>query len=243
MNYIVELKAESGECADVLPPTGSYSARSSVYEYGGAPYGVLGGGHLIFSNRGDNSVNILDADKRSVKQLLQSPTLRYGDFDAFPGSDDSGPRWVLAVEEDHAIKIPEKVKNYVVAIDTQSGEVNRLASGADLYMFPRFSLDGTKICWVEWDFPDMPWTGVRLFWADWDGKTGTITGIEHIAGDSSASVTEPQWGSDGYLYFCHERTDWRQLYRRKPGQDEASLIKVTGLEDVEFGRARMGLGW
>ncbi|KXJ90167.1 peptidase S9 prolyl oligopeptidase active site-containing protein [Microdochium bolleyi] len=242
VNYIVELKsgASSSELKDVLPA--GYNARSRVYEYGGGPYAILGGGgRLIFSNKADDSVSILDADSGSVIELVKTPKLRYGDFDAHPDEDGKQP-WVLAVEEDHAVsEVPEKVGNHVVAINTQTGEVKRLVSGSDLYMSPRFSHDGSKICWVEWDFPDMPWSGVRLFWADWSGSAGSVSNIEHIAGDAAASATEPRWGPDGYLYYCHELTNWRQIYRRQPCQAEATLIKINGLEDVEFGKATMAL--
>ncbi|KAH7029055.1 putative dipeptidyl peptidase IV [Microdochium trichocladiopsis] len=250
VNYIVEIKTAgpsssdaSPELKDVLPA--GYNARSRVYEYGGGPYAILGGGsggRLVFSNKADDSVNVLDADSGSVTKLVHTPKLRYGDFDAHPRGGDDGQPWVLAVEEDHAVSdVPEKVQNYVVAINTQTGEVKRLASGADLYMYPRFSLDGSKVCWVEWDFPDMPWSGVRLFWADWSGETGSLSNVEHVAGDAEASATEPRWGPDGYLYYCHETTDWRQIYRRRPGQAEATLIDIKGLEDVEFGRPTMAL--
>jgi len=248
VNYIVELKTtttgsnsndndnSATGVQDVLPA--GYNARSRVYEYGGGPYAVLDGGGIIFSNKADDSVNILDADSGSVTRLVHTPKLRYGDFDAHP---DAAQPWVLAVEEDHAVsEVPEQVKNYVVAIHTQTGEVKRLASGADLYMYPRFSLDGKKVCWAEWDFPDMPWSGVRLFWAEW--SAGNISSIEHVAGDANASATEPRWGSDGYLYYCHETTNWRQIYRKRSEDDKGpQLIDVKGLEGVEFGKATMAL--
>lgn len=252
MNYIVELKtATTGsnssnandssaiEVHDVLPA--GYNARSRVYEYGGGPYAVLDGGRLIFSNKADDSVNILDADSGSVAKLVHTPKLRYGDFDAHP--DPASQPWVLAVEEDHAVsEVPEQVGNHVVAIHTQTGEVRRLASGADLYMYPRFSVDGKRVCWVEWDFPDMPWSGVRLFWAEWSAAGGSISGAEHVAGDAAASATEPRWGPDGYLYYCHETTDWRQICRKMPGDGKAAqLVDVKGLEGVEFGKATMAL--
>lgn len=220
-----------------------YSARSRVYEYGGGPYAVLGGGgRLIFSNKADDSVNVLDADSGSATRLVCTPKLRYGDFEAHPDEDGNQQPWVLAIEEDHAVsEVPEKVQNYVVAINTQTGEVKRLVGGSDLYMSPRFSHDGNKICWVEWDFPDMPWSGVRLFWADWSGSAGSISNIEHVAGDAAASATEPRWGPDGSLYYCHEQTNWRQIYRRQPGRAGATLIDIKGLEEVEFGKATMAL--
>jgi hypothetical protein len=220
----------------VLPA--GYSARTRVYEYGGGPFAVLSGGRIIFSNFKDNSVNILSVDNGDVKRLIHKKTLRYAGYDAHPGDQS----WVIAIEEDHEIDKPEKVKNYVVVINTETSEVKRIATGADFYMFPSFSHDGKKVCWVEWNFPDMPWSGVSLYWADFK-EDGTLDNIELAAGENRMSVTEPKWGPDGYLYYCQEQTNFRQLYRRQPGDDKGTLLKLPGLENVEFGLAMMVCGW
>jgi hypothetical protein len=230
----VEIK--DGECRDVLPA--GFSARSRVYEYGGSPYAILPGSRIIFSNFKDNSVNILDVDAGQSKSLISSDTLRYADFEVHPGDEP----WVLAVEEDHAIEIPEKVRNYLVAINTATGEVKRIAEGADFYLFPGFSHDGKKVCWVEWNFPGMPWAGVRLYWAEWAGGSLKPNTTELVAGSDSVTVTEPRWGPDGYLYYCLEQTNYYQLYRRKPTSAEAQWIKLDGLENAEFGHASMTCG-
>lgn len=234
INHIMEIR--DGDCRDVLPD--GFSARTRVYEYGGNPYAILPGTRILFSNFKDNSLHILDVDAAQCKSLIQSETLRYADFDVHPGGDP----WVLAVEEDHAIDIPVKVRNYLVAINTETGEVRRIVEGADFYMFPGFSHDGTKVCWVEWNFPGMPWAGVRLYWADWSAGALKANTTELVAGTDSATVTEPRWGPDGYLYFCLEQTNYYQLYRRKSGNDESEWIKLPSLEATEFGRSSYSCG-
>ncbi|KAH8664221.1 Alpha/Beta hydrolase protein [Xylariales sp. PMI_506] len=229
--HIVQLK--DGEFRDVLPE--GYSARSRVYEYGGGAFGILPGSRIIFSNLKDCSVNILDVDTGDVKCLIQSKTLRYGDYSPHPGDEP----WVLAVEEDHEDNTAEKVKNCVVAINTETAEVKRIVEGADFYMFPSFSFDGTKVAWEEWNFPGLPWSGVRLYWADWTPDGITPGSIEHIAGTDSVTITEPRWGPDGYLYFCQEVTNYYQLYRQKPGEKEPTLLALPGLDAVEFGKCVM----
>lgn len=224
------------DCIDVLPE--GFSTRSRVYEYGGGPYAILPGVRVIFSNFKDKSVYILDVDEGTVRPLLQSDTLRYGDFHAHPGDEP----WVLAIQEDHEIDIPDQVKNYVVAINTETGDVKRIAEGADFYMFPSFSPDGKKVAWEQWNFPGMPWAGVSLYWADWSGAGIKPETIEHIAGSESSTVTEPRWGLDGYLYFAEERTNFYQLFRRKPDHDEVTPIRLAGLEEVEFGSAKFACG-
>jgi dipeptidyl aminopeptidase/acylaminoacyl peptidase len=230
------VEIRNGECVDVLPQ--GFSVRSRVYEYGGGPYAILANSKIIFSNFKDKSVYILDVDSGSVRRLLECDTLRYGDFEAHPGNES----WVLAVQEDHAIDEPEQVKNYVVAINTETAEVTRVVEGADFYMFPSFSPDGRKIAWEQWDFPGMPWAGVTLHWADWaDGHVLPNT-IEQIAGTESSTVTEPRWSPDGNLYFAEERTNYYQLFRQKPGDGQSTAMSLPGLENVEFGSAKMTCG-
>ncbi|KAI1856135.1 hypothetical protein JX265_011850 [Neoarthrinium moseri] len=230
------MEVRDGECIDVLPA--GFSAQSRVYEYGGSPYATLPEGQILFTNFADNSLNILRLESGSSEPLAQSATLRYADFDVHPGDEP----WVLAVQEDHEFDIPDKVRNYVVAINFKTGDIKRLVEGADFYMFPGFSSDGKKICWAEWDFPGMPWAGVRLFWADWsDGGIKAET-IELVAGSTEATVTEPRWGPDGYLYFALEATNYYQLYRRGPDEAAAKLIDLPGLRNVEFGSAKMACG-
>lgn len=228
--HLIEVRG--GDFVDILPE--GFSARSRVYEYGGGSYAVLPGARVIFSNFKDNSVYVLDVDEGTVQSLLQSKTLRYGDYDVHRGDEP----WVLAVQEDHEIAIPEQVKNYIVAINTKTGEVRRIVEGADFYMFPRFSPDGKKVSWLQWDFPGMPWAGVSLYWADWVEGEIKLDTVEHIAGGESTTVTEPRWGPDGYLYFAEEQTNYYQLFRRKPQDGETIPVTLPGLENVEFGSAK-----
>ena len=68
----------------------------------------------------------------------------------------------------------------------------QLARGADFYMQPVWHPRGTKLAWVEWDHPNMPWDGSRLTLAD-------VTMNEHpylssqavIAGDADTPVYQP----------------------------------------------------
>lgn len=178
--------------------------------------------------------------------LVRSPTLRYGDFDAHPllacedGSMDSG--WVLAIEEDHADPRPAYVRNYVVGINLATGEVKRVVTGADFYSYPRFSPDGRKIVWKEWDHPDLPFRKARLCWADWTGRN-TVENVELVAGGDGECPTEPRWSFRGTLFFGQEKSNFRQLFRRRPGDKEARQVVLKGLEEAEIGDASWLLGW
>lgn len=243
---IVEILPDGGT-KHVLPE--SSSASTTVYEYGGLPYAIIPAGkrhqslRIIFSDAKDKSLNVLDVDTGKVTSLVRSATLRYADFDVHPHASDGGETaWVLAVEEDHEKPKPADVRNYVVAVNIGTGEVKRLAATADFYSYPRFSPDGKKLVWKQWDHPEMPFTSTQLYWADWNGS-GSIGSVEHIAGGEGQCVTEPRWSPDGTLFFCGEHANFLQLFRRKPSDAGATHVKLDGLEDYEFGDASFFLGW
>ncbi|MCJ1265537.1 hypothetical protein MMC22_005417 [Lobaria immixta] len=54
----------------------------------------------------------------------------------------------------------------VVAIDSSNKKVHEIAQGADFYNHPQFTPQGDRVCWIQWNFPDMPWTGTTLSSAD-----------------------------------------------------------------------------
>jgi len=224
-NCIVEIR--SNGVKDVLPP--GYSARNSVYEYGGSAFDALPDGRIIFSNK-DNTVHLLEPDTGKVVKLVGKPTLRYSNFSSNPTSP-----WVLATEEDHEHDTPAGVMNYVVAINLHSAEVRRVVSGADFYYTPQFSPDGSKLAWLEWNHPDLPFSAAKLFCAEWT-DSGSIRNVTLIAGAEHEGVAEPRWGPDGSLFFGRELNGFRRLHRLAPDSKESSPLELHGLENSEVGQ-------
>ena len=50
--------------------------------------------------------------------------------------------------------------------DLASGAVTSLVEGSDFYACPRLSPDGSKLAWVCWEHPNMPWDDTQLWVAD-----------------------------------------------------------------------------
>ncbi|KAF7553786.1 hypothetical protein G7Z17_g3405 [Cylindrodendrum hubeiense] len=214
---------------DVLPT--EYSAKNSVYEYGGAPYAVLPDDRIIFSNK-DNTVHILNPDTSAVLLLTGSPKLRYSNFDAHPVHP-----WALANQEDHEHDTPTEVRNYIVAINTETGEVKRILGSADFYYTPNFSPDGTKLVWLEWNHPDLPFDAAKLYTATWQAD-GSVSDVELIAGKDREGVAEPRWGPDGSLFFGKEPNGYRRLFRIPPGQHVSVEVQSDKLDKSEVGEIR-----
>ncbi len=164
----------NGKGRDVLPS--KHSALTHVHEYGGAAIQTSpADGKLIFADSISNTVFSLDVDSDEATPIVpEDPKVRFADFSVHP----SDPRWILAIQEDHHT-YPDVV-NTIVAIDASEKKVHTIASGQDFYSHPRFSHDGSKICWNQWNHPDMPWTGNELYIADWDG--GKASNVTYVAG-------------------------------------------------------------
>lgn len=131
--------------------------------------------------------------------------------------------------EDHLRPDPADVVNSLVLIDARSSNVIPLVSGADFYASPTFSPDGSKLAWIEWYHPDMPWQGGILRIAFLDNKNGDLT-IRHsikVAGEkspSNLSTAHPSWIDDTTLAFTYDLSGYRNVWICKlNSQDEPSI--------------------
>lgn len=158
--------------------------------------------------------------------------MRYSNFDANPASP-----WVLANQEDHEHDTPDQIRNYIVAINTETAELRRIRDDADFYYTPHFSFDGTKMAWLEWNHPDLPFDAAKLYSATWH-PDGSISDVHLVAGEDREGVAEPRWAPDGSLFFGKEEGAFRKLFRLAPGADVPAEIKLEGLDSSEFGDLR-----
>ncbi len=109
-----------------------------------------------------------------------------------------------------------RVDNALVAVDPAAPGPGRvLAEGHDFYASAKLSPDGTRLAWLTWDHPNMPWVGTQLWLAE-IAEDGGLTPPRLVAGGDAESVFQPQWSPDGVLYFVSDRTGWWNLYRCDP---------------------------
>lgn len=202
-----------------------------MYEYSVQPYNILRDGRIIFSTL--KGTFVLDPDAGQVTPLIQNPVLRHGAYNADPNSD-----WVIAIEEDHTIDEPDHIKNYLVAINTETAEIKRIVSGADFYYNPSFSADGSRVAWMQWDRPQMMFEHSEIYHAAWN-KDASVTDIKFVTGKNEESAAEPRWASDGTLFFAQEVNGYRQLFRIPAGSDKAEHIALKGLEKADLGEVML----
>lgn len=179
-----------------------WNVRTQVHEYGGGAATVYGGDKIYFSDFKSKRIFMIDGKAAPIPVTPENPNLRFANMAVFPGD----PRFIVAVQEDHANPAPADVVNTLVSIDCTSQTVTTLASGADFYSSPCFSPDGRHIAWLEWIHPDMPWEGSQLRVAKISVKetTLTISDVQHIAGKpDTSSANEPNWlNNDRLIYQC-----------------------------------------
>ncbi len=98
-------------------------------------------------------------------------------------------------------------------------------SGPDFVASPRWSPDAARLCWVEWDHPNMPWDGTRLLVRELASAREEL-----VAGGPAESVSEPRWRPDGSLTFISDRTGWWSLYRWAPDSGTVEPLVELGAE-------------
>jgi dipeptidyl aminopeptidase/acylaminoacyl peptidase len=118
----------------------------------------------------------------------------------------------------------------------KEGEGKILVSGNDFYSTPRLKHDGSKLAWLTWNHPNMPWDGTELWVADVK-PNGPLEKSEKVAGGLEESIYQPEWSPDGELYFSSDRTGWWNLYRQRNNEIEAlyPVEAELGLPQWQFG--------
>jgi Tol biopolymer transport system component len=102
--------------------------------------------------------------------------------------------------------------NSLVTVDIQTGSETVLDAAYDFYSSPALSADGSRLAWLSWRHPNMPWMATQLSAAEFD-PDGGLTNKRVVAGSDAESIFQPQWSPEGRLYFISDRTDFWNLYR------------------------------
>lgn len=225
--YVIVRRSSNGEISDMTPPP--YNARTRVHEYGGGAF-VVDEGTLYFSNYRDQRL-YRQRPGQEPQPITPEARLRYAD-----GVVDRQRNRLICVCEDHTQGNQEAVNTLIAFSLDDSNRARVLVSGNDFYAYPRLSPDGSRLAWLTWNHPNMPWDGAELWVAEMD-EAGSLGQATQVAGDVAESIFQPAWSPDGLLYFVSDRTGWWNLYRWQSGNIEA----VTQLE-AEFGAPQWVFG-
>jgi dipeptidyl aminopeptidase/acylaminoacyl peptidase len=212
----VVCQGPDGAGRDLLPVP--WNARTRVHEYGGRAYLPVPGG-LVFANFEDQRLYYLPeaggaAEPRPLTRVAGAGVAdRFADFVLSPAGDE-----VWCVRERHA---GGEVRRAIVAVPldgsaaSAAGTARVLVSGSDFYAFPAPSPDGTRLAWICWDHPRMPWDGTELrigTLGDPGDPGDAVRGQQVVMGGEAESVLGPVWRDDRSLYVVSDRSGWWNLY-------------------------------
>ncbi len=222
---VIVTRSPDGTISDLTPAT--VNARTRVHEYGGGSMLVTSGGVYYPDFADQRLYRLARGLEPSPITPAATPPLsetRFADGRQMPDGR------IVYVRESHDAE--GDPSNEVVIIDPSDGEQFVVASGADFYSDPRPSSDGSKIAWVEWDHPNMPWDETRLRVASLDGSTMSV------AGGAEQSVNQPVWTPDGDLLYLSDETGWWNLYQWDGNESRPVLTMEAdfGLPQWVFGR-------
>jgi dipeptidyl aminopeptidase/acylaminoacyl peptidase len=238
-------RGSGGKLTDMLPAP--WNARTRVHEYGGLSYlpvprastqpAAAGGraprGHVImFANYADQRLYVAGPDVAEGKEAphpitpdpvtadpastnVEPGALRYADFVLSPDR-----REIWCVREAHQ---GGKVTRAIVAIPldgSAAGDpaaVRELVTGSDFFAFPTPSPDGTRLAWISWNHPHMPWDGTELRVAPitrgGEGGKETAGRGRLVKGGLRESVLAPVWRDNTSLYVVTDWTGWWNIYQ------------------------------
>ena len=203
-----------GSPVDVVPAT--FNVRTRVHEYGGGAW-FRDGRTVYCSNFDDSRLYRIDEPGAEPRPITPEPPAahawRYADGRVFADG-----RLIVCVRESHGDGEPV---NELVVLPTDGSEEPRVvASGRDFYAAPRPSPDGSRLAWLAWDHPHMPFEGTDLCIGDF-ANDGSCSNARRIAGSETESIFQPEWGEEGDLYFVSDRSGWSNLYVEREGEVHA----------------------
>jgi dipeptidyl aminopeptidase/acylaminoacyl peptidase len=228
------------DLVEVLPQ--GFSARTRVHEYGGGAW-WLHGDTLVFVNWIDQRLYRIDragSDQASDPVPLTPPPatpagLRYAD-----GRVDQREGWTVCVRESHGVAGAGEARNEIVAVPldcSASDDPDRIVvlvggpDGPDFVSNPRLSPDGTRLCWLQWDHPDMPWEGATVATARYvvEGQGAPALHDIHIhrgAGEQG-SWAQPEWSPEGRLHAVREVEGWWRICSAAADDDDDDWRPIT----------------
>jgi len=212
-----------------VSPTDS-NARTRVHEYGGAAV-VFGKDEIYYSEFTTQRLCKLLADGTSKPITEEGDRFRFAD-----GVVSNDGSTIYCVREDHLKPKPANVVNEIVSINAEDGSMKVLATGNDFYAAPRLSPDNTKLAYITWNHPSMPWDATELRVTTIGDSSNMSQDHELIAGkDGDTSVIQPAWSKSSDLFYISDESGYYNIYR------SGTKDSVLPME-FDFGGAAPGWG-
>ncbi|CAL4238283.1 unnamed protein product, partial [Meganyctiphanes norvegica] len=122
-----------------------------------------------------------------------------------------------------------------------SGDETVVASHADFFASPRVTEDGTRILWLQWNHPQMPWGSTRMFVGNIVNKEGKVAIAKYF---QHGSMLAPLFSPNNELFYVHDSTGWWNLYIVNRRGFEINLLpeaQEVGWPQWKFGQQPFAL--
>ena len=108
------------------------------------------------------------------------------------------------------VVVVDEAEVWQVSLDSDDRHTaTRLDDGTDAFCFdPHIAADSTRVAWVGWSPPSMPWDVAQVVTARLD----SLEAIPQRRGRTNASVQQPRWCTDGSLGAVHDGSGWLNVY-------------------------------
>ncbi len=210
---------EDGKIQDVLPK--DVNVRTRVHEYGGLAFTVdekniyyvnFKCQRLFRKQLGDESPPIPLTPEKNADGSL-------GKY-AAPYLTPDQKTLIFVYEKDYEDRENE---NYIAKLDVtvkETQEPTIIVRGKDFYFDPIISPNGTKIAWLQYNHPNMPWNSTELILADWNDQA-LPESEKLIVGGEGISICAIRFDRNDRLYFVMDEANqveenprnWWNLYR------------------------------
>jgi dipeptidyl aminopeptidase/acylaminoacyl peptidase len=200
-----------GRVHDITPAP--FNIRTRVHEYGGGA-SLIHGDSIYFSNFSDQQLYRQGWEDPVPTQLTHAEGYRFAN-----GSVDTRRKRMIYVVEDH--NVSGEPQNLIGAVDLETGELTILAKGHDFYSSPVISPDGSRMAFMTWDHPNMPWDESTIWVTELDeaGMPGEMIPVAGgKQGEQKISVQQPQFSATGELFYVSDESGYWNLYREHSGQ-------------------------
>ncbi|MFF3551998.1 prolyl oligopeptidase family serine peptidase [Streptomyces tsukubensis] len=245
-------RSPDGAEESVLPPP--WNVRSGFTEYGGCPWAGVQGADgrplVVFVHFPDQRLYGWQPDEPGAVPRPLTPVsgtgggLRWADpviladrgevwcvLEEFTGPAPTDVRRTIA-----AVPLDGSAADDRTAVRELTGDRHRFSTG------PRLSPDGSRVAWIVWDHPRMPWDGTELLTGSiTDG--GRVEDVRVVAGGPEESVCQAEWAPDGALLYLSDAAGWWEPYTLRPGEESPRALCPGRGE--EFGSAlwKPGMRW
>lgn len=216
----LKVRRSDGNIFEITPAP--FNVRTKVHEYGGSSY-IVFNQIVYFINANDQDIYCVRLGLSAVPNQITNS----GSNERFANLVyDQNHNRLICVRETHH---EDRIDNDLVQIELASGLCRVLHAKHDFYGQPNLSHCGTKLAYLAWNLPSMPWDSSLLYTASFD-KHGDLDGDAVVAGGVEESIFQPEWIDSNRLAFVSDRTGYWNLYLYENDQ-----ISVIVQDEAEYG--------